>query len=427
MTAARKFSLEPDYRRRPDAQGRLLSRQDPIIDIAIVAVPLAALLFNLIIGPLTVVLIIASVAAYGLLRHERAIPLLLSTWPLILLPLFCIASVLWSQAPTATLRYGTLYLVTVLVALIIGGGTPRLSAIKAAQIAFSGYLICSILFGRWTVWLDGSYAFAGLAGSKNAAGDIAGIGLLISTVTLSWAFPKRAMAWAALAGITLPVAGYCLIFAKSTGAILATCLALACLVAWIFSRRLAVNIRVLIFAVCIIGAIVVLITTPLWMDQVFTTVLESSGKDRTLTGRTDLWRVADQYIAANPWLGLGYSAFWVPENPDALKLWRLLGIPIGNPFNFHNTPRSIAVELGILGVLAFAVLWGFCTLRLLWRTMLQPDYASIFFCAILLFVAPRVYFELLGFTNMHMATILLFGAFACSLRARATPKSASGQ
>ncbi len=81
MTATREVALEPDYRCRPDAQGRLLSRQDPIIDIVLVAVPFAALPFNLIIGLLTVVLLIATVAAFGVLRHERATSNPISNWP----------------------------------------------------------------------------------------------------------------------------------------------------------------------------------------------------------------------------------------------------------------------------------------------------------------------------------------------------------
>lgn len=416
MTAARKLALEPDYRRRPAAQGRVLSRHDPAIDIIIVAVPFAALLFNLIIGPLSILLVVATAAGFAVLRYERVVSLLASTWPLIVLPLFCLASVLWSQEPMATLRYGTLYLVTVSVGLIIGAGTARMSAIKGVQLAFSFYLLCSVIFGRWTNWLDGSYAFAGLAGSKNTAGDVAGIGLLISTVTLFWAVPKRAFGWAMIAFVTLPIAIYCLIFAKSTGAILATILALTCLLLWILSRRLVLTARVLIFAFCIIIALAVVATTPLWMEQVFETLLESSGKGRDLTGRVDLWRVADQYIAQSPLLGLGYSAFWVPDNLDAIKLWRLLGIPVGNPFNFHNTPRGILVEIGFVGLTLFACIWGFCSARLLWKSMILPEYFSIFCCSILVFILPRLFFEHIGLSNMHLATVLVFAMCACALR-----------
>jgi O-antigen ligase len=61
------------------------------------------------------------------------------------------------------------------------------------------------------------------------------------------------------------------------------------------------------------GTIVVLATTPIWVDLVFDSILTASGKDSKLTGRADLWQVADRLIAQKPILGLGYNAFWGRE------------------------------------------------------------------------------------------------------------------
>ena len=423
MVATGRRSLSPPAKQRARLQGRPIGRQNPVIDIVIVATPFLALLFNLIIGPLTVLLVVATIGAFAVLRYERIWPLLATTWPLLLLPLFCLASVLWSHAPVATLRYGTLYLVTVIVALIIGGGTPRLSALKAIQIAFSVYLFASLLFGRWTVWQDGSYAFAGLAGSKNAAADVAGVGLLISTATLFWAVPRRKYFWAVCAVLTVLVALYSLVFAKSTGAILATIVALFCLFAWVLSRRFSTSVRVSIFLVAIMVVFAAALTATFWLDAFFEVIVQSSGKDATLTGRTDLWRVSDQYIYANPFVGIGYSAFWVAENLDAVKLWKMLGIPVGNPFNFHNTPRQIVVELGIVGFFLAASTWVYSSIKLLIMSMVSPDYHSLFLCSIITSVAIRLYFEVLGFGGMHIATVLMYSAFACGFASRAAGKA----
>lgn len=415
MTARSAASLQPDYRERAEA-GLGLGRDSPVIDLLLVIVPIAALLFNIAIGSLTPVLVMATVAAYALFRYERLVNLLGSNWPLLLLPLFCLVSVAWSEAPAATIRYGIFYLITMLTAILIGAGTPRISALKGLQFVFSTYLILSLFFGRWSNWGDGSYAYAGLAGSKNAAGDAAAIGLLISATTLFWAIGQRRLGWGLIAILTIPTALYCLIFAKSTGALVAAVLALACLLLWLVSRRFALMTRTILFGVTLLGTIVVLATTPIWVDMVFDSILTASGKDANLTGRADLWRVADRLIAQKPILGLGYNAFWVQGNLDAERLWKLLHVPSGSPFNFHNTPRDLLVNIGFVGLLLYAVVWLAASIRLLWRTMLVPDYFGIFCSAMLVFVAPRVYFELVGFTNMHFPTMVLLISLACGFR-----------
>lgn len=417
MAMNSRFVNEPDHRKRLDRQGALLSRDSEAIDVVLAAAPFLALLFNLVIGPLSVIVVIATVAGFGILRYERVVRVLHRNLPLLLLPLFCIVSVLWSAAPGATLRYGFLYLVTVIAALIIGSGTRPLAALKAIQIAFTVYLVAALIFGRWVVWQqDGVYAFAGLAGSKNAAGDVAGVGLIVSTVCTWWAISQRRMRWVAAAGMTVPVALYCLIAAKSTGAILATGLAVAGCVPWLISRSFSPSVRTTIFFATAFVGLLVLATTPLWMEIVFQSLLTQSGKGQDLTGRVDLWRVADAYLSMNPFLGIGYSAFWTPQNLDAVSLWRLLGIPIGNPFNFHNTFRAVGVEIGLVGLIFYSLVWLYCVLRLFWNAIIYPAFLSIFFCAIVAFVLPRLYFEQVGFSNMHMSTLLLFGALSYALK-----------
>jgi exopolysaccharide production protein ExoQ len=415
MTARSAATLQPDYRKRAEA-GLGLGRDSPFIDLMLVFVPIAALLFNLKIGPLSPILVMATVGIYALFRYERLANVLSSTWPLLLLPLFCLASVAWSEAPAATVRYGILYLVTVLTAAVIGAGTSRMSALKGLQFAFSSYLILSLFLGRWTNWGDGSYAFAGLAGSKNAAGDAAAIGILISATTLFWAIGQRRLGWALIALLTIPTALYCLIFAKSTGALVAAALALVCLLLWLVSRRFALTTRTILFCATLFGTIVVLATTPIWVDMVFDSILTASGKDAKLTGRADLWQVADRLIAQKPILGLGYNAFWVQGNLDAERLWKLLQVPSGSPFNFHNTVRDLWVNIGVVGLALYAVVWLAASMRLFWRTMIAPDYFGIFCSAMLVFVAPRVYFELVGFSNMHFPTMILLISLACGFR-----------
>jgi exopolysaccharide production protein ExoQ len=93
-------------------------------------------------------------------------------------------------------------------------------------------------------------------------------------------------------------------------------------------------------------AIVLLIAN---IDAVAAFVLAATGKDITLTGRTDLWRVAlDEIAGARGWV-TGYQAFWRIGNPVAEELWRAFGIESRSGFHFHNFYLSNAVEIGIVG------------------------------------------------------------------------------
>lgn len=391
-------------------------RKSPIFDTLFVFLPITALLFNPVIGLVAILLILATVESYLALRYDRMPALLGRRWRLLLLPLFCLALVQWFEAPANTLRYGTLYLVIVFLAIIIGGGTLRLNPLKAMQLVFSLYLLRSIIFGKSTVIMDGSYAFLGLANSKSAAADTEGVALLVSTATFLWAVQRQMLVWAGIGILSIFFAASSLLIAKSTGATLATAAVLGCLILWSFSRQVSKAIRIFIFAVAVVATTALLATTPLWMDAGFESLLESSRKDRTITGPTDLWRVAEQYIAARPLLGVGYGAFWVPENLDAIALWELVGIPTVNPFNFNNTPRGLVVATGMAGLALYAVVWIGCIAALLLKTMRAPDYFSIFCCAIVVFIAPWLYFEELGIASANTLTVLIFAVCACGLR-----------
>ena len=407
--------MAPDYRNRADERA-LIGRESTVLDFVFVFLPFFALLFNKVIGPATPIMVIATVGAFFVLRYERLTGVFAATWPLLLLALLCLASALWSDAPGSTVRYGTLYLLTIIAAIIVGAGTDRTSAFKGIQIAFSCYLLLSLIFGRWTGWADGGIAFAGLAGSKNAAGDAAGLGLLISVAMMFWAINRRSLGWGLVALATIPAAMYCLLFSKSTGAWLASALAVSCLVAWIISRRLQPATRAAVFIIFLVTVIVAASSSPFWMGDILDALLESSGKDRNITGRVDLWKVADEYIALRPFVGGGYAAFWIEGNLDAEALWRLLGLPSGATFNFHNTARGIAVDLGLIGLAAFAIVWLYCGIRLFWRTMKTPSYFGIFFCSIMAFILPRLYFEQIGFSNLHFPTLLMISGLAAGVR-----------
>jgi exopolysaccharide production protein ExoQ len=94
-------------------------------------------------------------------------------------------------------------------------------------------------------------------------------------------------------------------------------------------------------------------------DTLLAAALSDTGKDPTLTGRTDLWAIGREFIAERPWLGVGFHGFWVRGYAPAEQLWAMFGQPSGAGFNFHDLYISNTVELGFIGIaIEVAMIYG---------------------------------------------------------------------
>lgn len=403
-----------------------LDRSSPMIDLLLAFVLFGAILFVQILGPLTPLIVAAFIPAFCLLRWERLPAVLTRCWSVLLLPGFALASALWSDAPGTTIRYGFLYLITIMPALFLGAGADRLAVLKGMFAVFALYAFASFVFGRYVPWGTTGVAFAGLGGSKNLAGDVAGLTVLLSAAIGTWAMGQRRLVWLGAAAVTGLLAIYLLFASKATGALVATAMALPCLLLWAGSRRLPLPVRTTIFTLTVLTAVVLAATASSWMPYLFDMVLANSGKDAGLTGRDFLWRGADTLIAERPWLGGGYRHFWVETNLDAQYIWRRMMISTHYGFNFHNTPRDILVDLGYVGLALFTVVTLYGAIGTLVKTMVAPAYLGIFLCALIVFEAPRLFFELVAFHDMHYSTVLIFMILGYALRPKTLAAIRSG-
>jgi len=408
------------YDTRPE--GALVPhRASPAVDIVLVATPFVAILFQLLLGPLTPILVILTGGAFVVLRWERLYSIFASCWPLLLLPAFCLVSFFWSDDPASTARYGTLYLAAVLVSLFLGAGTEKLSLLKGTFLAFALYMVLSLLLGRYAYVFGKGEAFVGLLGSKNASGDVGALTVLTSATVLMWSLGLRRYGWMALSLFVLAMGAFTLWKSLATGALIATIVTLPCLIAWVISRRFDMRVRTSVFTLAMVVLFIMLVTLDYWLTPLFDLILENSGKDKGLTGRDVIWAKADELIAARPWFGQGYRSFWVHNNLDAEFLWRYMGISTRGGFNFHHTPREILVAIGYVGLALFALVSVFSIFKLFTRTMQDPSYPGIFCCTLVVFESPRIFFEVIGFTDMHFGTLVVFMIFAFGLRPTALP------
>ena len=94
----------------------------------------------------------------------------------------------------------------------------------------------------------------------------------------------------------------------------------------------------------------------IWPEVFFALI----GKDPSLTGRTDIWIALIDTIAARPWLGYGYGAFWNPVSEPAY--WVRISVEWAAP-TAHNGWLDIALSVVVTGVVLFAVSFGATLLR----------------------------------------------------------------
>jgi exopolysaccharide production protein ExoQ len=158
-----------------------------------------------------------------------------------------------------------------------------------------------------------------------------------------------------------------------------------------------------------IGAIAV--TTVLLLivanaDTVLSVVLDASGKDPTLTGRTDLWAIGLADIADHPLFGVGYRAFWVPGYGPAEQLWQMFYEQSGAGFNFHDLYISNAVDLGLigLGIQVVIIYAGLGMVGIL--ALVRPTATNIFLLGLQLLLVLRSFIEVEVFFEFNIRTVL---------------------
>ena len=117
------------------------------------------------------------------------------------------------------------------------------------------------------------------------------------------------------------------------------------LTAFNYLRSKAAYIRRYLVLGVFLVSVLFLALTALSDQSLIDTALGASGRDSSLTGRTDLWTDLLRIASDNPILGVGYGSFWIGNTHG---LW---DIHIWGPTQGHNGYLDVYVELGIIGLL----------------------------------------------------------------------------
>lgn len=290
-----------------------------------------------------------------LARGRRTVELLRRNAPLVVFFLFCAASVAWSDYPFVALKRLTKVIGNVVMVLVVLTDPDPAASVKKFLTRTAFLLMpLSILFIRYypewgryyDPWEGGRY-FSGVAPDKNMLGAIClitGLGVLVRFVETFRETAHRARKFIAV-GTVLAMTLYLLTLAHSATSL--GCFIIGGgLIAFLglFRGARPWMVHSIVGSLCLVGLIAY--TFP----SAWAFLLESAGRDATLTGRTDLWD-AVLSLDTHPWLGAGFESFFLGDRLDAL--WAMFW---WRPNESHNGYLETYLTLGRIGLGLLGVL-----------------------------------------------------------------------
>lgn len=374
-------------------------------EVALAFLSLFALGFQPMLGGKGVLLFLLGGAGLIALRPGAFLAALRQEWLVVLMALWCLMSFAWSDYPSLTIRHGAQLILTIAVVLAICQRLAPMTFVKIMLLTQGAAMLVSLASGRTRV--DGQ-GFLGIYGSKNALSGASSLLIILSVAVLT--DRRIGRVWRLLAGLGLVLGTMLMLMGKSTGALVATAAVIMTFGLIVLLQRLKPTVRLVsvIMALVLMAAVGIVLYS--MADTLAEMFLKATGKDLTLTGRTELWQVAFGEIAKRPWLGAGFQAVWVPGNPVAEAMWAKFGIRGKSGFHFHNTLISNAVEIGLIGIaLQAAVFFGALARVLAWAIR-APSAASIFFALFMVRQLSSMGVEVVFFFQFDLSTVMTVAA-----------------
>lgn len=293
-------------------------------------------------------LVIALIAFFLVLPSwKRVLYFLEKEKTILVLILVSVLSVSWSFVPDITLRRSIGLVATTVLGVFWGTRFNLRQQVELLAYTFGVAIVLSIIFAlllpKYGVMSElHTGAWRGIYTHKNVLGKI-----MVLSTGLFWMLSIHERTNKLLPRLGFLLSFLLILFSTSVSSLMSA----------VFLLGITSLLRILRWnyklAISSVGfSLAVFTQIYIWLVTNLETFLGSFGKDATLTGRTDLWPAVLDMISKHPWLGYGYSGFWLSSEAD--NVWRAIQWEAPNA---HNGFLDLWLELGLLGLLTF--LFGF--------------------------------------------------------------------
>jgi O-antigen ligase len=282
-------------------------------------------------------------SALRLFLKLRSYPILMA------LPIWAVASALWSQSPARTIVFSSFIVISSIFALYLlerypGEELIRLLLFVGVVALLLSYALVGLMPSAGIDYTsDAGWGWQGLFSAKNQCGIVA-IYLGLTPLFLSGlSRTYRAAAYAYMAAALILV-----IMSQSRTAWLVLASSLVFLAILELYRRFRRLERLLLWV-----AVVAFVAMTAWIALSYAPLLAVSlGKSATLSGRTEIWDAILPVLWKRPALGWGYRAFFIGLKGESGALALSTGfLSLGNA---ENAVLQVWLEVGVIGVLLMA-------------------------------------------------------------------------
>lgn len=283
--------------------------------------------------------------------------LLSRNWAYLLYPAVVLASIVWSISRGSSVVGGIQISMSTLIACYLGWRFSPRQLMMMVFLTMLGGSAASLL-NMFTGWL-GSPRFSlvgglqGIYANKNTLGHTSLLMVLVA-ITLRLLPPVTVPAWVRWLAPWAAIMGlYAVVMSKSMTAIVLIPVYLGLLL--LLNRKmLAPWVRHIALMVAVLVVALVPVLMALANTDPMTLLFDLTGKDATLTGRTQLWDIASTEIAKSPLIGYGFGAFW---DVQQFANQRYQALQAGaTTMAFHNVFMDVGIGTGLLGIAAISVL-----------------------------------------------------------------------
>lgn len=348
-----------------------------------------------------------------------------NSW-LMLLIIYTLVSILWSDIPFSSFKRWIRELVAVVMAFVVLTEAEPHRALQCLfrrtiyiLIPFSLLLIkyyphLGVLYGRWS----GALQWIGVSLQKNGLARLC----LFALFFLVWTLIRR---WQ---GHDISVARYqthvevfllfltvwiftgpqhVLTYSATSTAALAVGLMVLIGFLWMKKRNrvIGVNTLTIIFVLIIVYGTI----TPFIGKLTLFDVSSTLGRDETLTGRADIWAIVLPYAMQKPILGHGFSSFWT----DSMRNM--------SSSNAHNGYLEVILSIGLFGLFFVSMFLLSCCRKAQREQANDYDWGSLSICLLLMATVHNIGESSIDSLSSHLTAIILFLAVSATANTSNTP------